>query len=177
MGRHTTKSLCGVLTISLLSLLSFLTCHVIFKSFPSKFCSAFTLDGVGNCKPVKCYNNNQYEKKVTPVYVYLPSTMASMKQKDNKFKKILRITKVARWQMWSTQYAQYIVCVLKIFLCQSILHFSVSENFGILVYILSRASEVGSPTNRPGSRQRQDTGPWILWSVHRWTFKKKRTAH
>ncbi len=33
---------------------------------------------------------------------------------------------------------------------------------------LSRASEVGSPTNQLGSRQRQDTGPGILWSVNRW---------
>ncbi len=37
------------------------------------------------------------------------------------------------------------------------------------VYIFSRASGVGSPTNHPGSGQRQDTGPGILWSVHRWT--------
>ncbi len=28
---------------------------------------------------------------------------------------------------------------------------------------------VGSPTNHLGSGQRQDTGPGILWSVHRWT--------
>ncbi len=35
--------------------------------------------------------------------------------------------------------------------------------------ILSRASGVGSQTNHPGSRQRQDKGPGILWSVHRWT--------
>ncbi len=28
--------------------------------------------------------------------------------------------------------------------------------------VLLRASEVGSPTNHPGSRQRQDTGPGIL---------------
>ncbi len=35
--------------------------------------------------------------------------------------------------------------------------------------ILSRASKVGSPTNHPCSRQRQDTGPGIFWSVHRWT--------
>ena len=34
--------------------------------------------------------------------------------------------------------------------------------------ILSRASGVGSPTNHLGSRQRQDTGPGILWSVNRW---------
>ncbi len=34
--------------------------------------------------------------------------------------------------------------------------------------ILSCASEVGSPTNHPGSRQQQDMGPGILWSVHRW---------
>ncbi len=37
---------------------------------------------------------------------------------------------------------------------------------GELENILSRASGVGSPTlNHPGSRQRQDTGPGILWSV------------
>ncbi len=29
--------------------------------------------------------------------------------------------------------------------------------------ILSRASGMGSPTNHPGSGQRQDTGPGILW--------------
>ncbi len=46
-------------------------------------------------------------------------------------------------------------------------------------YILSCASEMGSPTNHPDSGQRQDTGSGILWSVHRWTiatykkFKKK----
>ena len=34
---------------------------------------------------------------------------------------------------------------------------------------MSRASEVGSPTNHPGSRRQQDTGRGILWSVHRWT--------
>ena len=29
--------------------------------------------------------------------------------------------------------------------------------------ILSRASEVGSPTNHLGSRQRQDTGPYVKY--------------
>ncbi len=52
--------------------------------------------------------------------------------------------------------------------------------------ILSRASEVGSPTNHLGSRQRQDTGPGILWSINRWTrpdrakppkIEKERTLH
>ena len=42
--------------------------------------------------------------------------------------------------------------------------------------ILSRASEVGSPTNHPGSRQRQDTGSGILWSVHRWTTLRKKQS-
>ena len=37
------------------------------------------------------------------------------------------------------------------------------------IYILSRASGMGSPTNHPGSRQRHDTGPGILWSVNRST--------
>ncbi len=36
--------------------------------------------------------------------------------------------------------------------------------------VLSRASEVGSPTNHLGSRQRQDTGPEILLPKN---FKKK----
>ncbi len=39
----------------------------------------------------------------------------------------------------------------------------------LLIIVLSHAGEVGSPTNHPGSRQRQDTGPGILWSVNRWT--------
>ena len=39
----------------------------------------------------------------------------------------------------------------------------------VSIRILSCASEVGSPTNHQGSRQRQDKGPGILWSVHRWT--------
>ncbi len=33
------------------------------------------------------------------------------------------------------------------------------------MYVLSRASEAGSPTNHLGPGQRQDTGPGILWSV------------
>ncbi len=49
------------------------------------------------------------------------------------------------------------------------------------IYILSRASEVGSPTNHPGSRQRQDTGPGILWSViatyKNLKKKEERTVH
>ncbi len=43
------------------------------------------------------------------------------------------------------------------------------HNLLYILYILSRASEVGSPTNHPGSRQRQDMGPGILRSVNRWT--------
>ncbi len=52
--------------------------------------------------------------------------------------------------------------------------------FYIIYYIiLSRASGVGSPTNHPGSGQRQDTH---LWSIHRWTkpnikMFKRRTDH
>ncbi len=34
---------------------------------------------------------------------------------------------------------------------------------------MSRASGVGSPTNHPGSRQQQDRGPGIFWSVNRLT--------
>ncbi len=37
------------------------------------------------------------------------------------------------------------------------------------IKILSHAREVGSPTNHPGSGQWQNTGPGILWFVHRWT--------
>ena len=33
-------------------------------------------------------------------------------------------------------------------------------------YFLSRASEVGSPTNHLGSGQRKDTGPGILWVLY-----------
>ena len=43
--------------------------------------------------------------------------------------------------------------------------------FVLFCYKLSCASEVGSPTNHLGLWA--DTGPWILWSVHRWTFKKE----
>ncbi len=43
-----------------------------------------------------------------------------------------------------------------------------SATDALISNILSRPSEVGSPTNHPGSGQRQDTGPGILWSVHRW---------
>ncbi len=39
---------------------------------------------------------------------------------------------------------------------------------------MSHASGMGSSTNHPVSRQREDRGPGILWSVHRWTKKKNR---
>ncbi len=45
------------------------------------------------------------------------------------------------------------------------------KNLNLFSYILSRASEAGSPTNRPG------TGPGILWSVHRWTRPKSITLN
>ncbi len=35
--------------------------------------------------------------------------------------------------------------------------------------ILSRASEMGSPTNHPGLQAATNTGSGILWSIHRWT--------
>ena len=44
-----------------------------------------------------------------------------------------------------------------------------SARLSFCLYILSRASWVGSPTNHPGSRQRQDMGPGILWSVNKET--------
>ena len=43
-------------------------------------------------------------------------------------------------------------------------------------FILSRASEAGSPTSPLGSGQRQDRGPGILNYLYK-NFKKKRTVH
>ncbi len=44
-----------------------------------------------------------------------------------------------------------------------LVNLSVQENLSIVfldgLYILLHASKVGSPTDHPGSRQRQDTGP------------------
>ncbi len=55
--------------------------------------------------------------------------------------------------------------------------FSVAHSFQFLIYH-TVACQRGGVSNEPLG-QRQDTGPGILWSIHRWikNLKKERTAH
>ncbi len=83
---------------------------------------------------------------------------------------------------WTTVYHCFYICKLRIRHCDcadsTLKCYSSSSLYACIntipYIILWRASEVGSTTNHPGSRQRQDTGPGVIWSIHRWKLSLRR---